>query len=390
MREAVGDRVPQIANGRDATRRLLILSGLVDFVLGVLKVVVGSFAQSHALIADGIHSLSDLATDVMVWVFSQIGSQAPDESHPYGHARFETFGTFLLGGLLLLVAGLLVHDAVMRLIAIEATPVPSWPALVVAIVSIASKEWLYQLTRKLGQRINSRLLMANAWHHRSDAWSSVIVLVGVGGAIAGVPWLEMLAAIGVAIMIAQIGLQLARQSVEELVDTALSDSDVREIRHSIESTEGVKGVHGIRSRKMGQEVLLDIHLQVESNISVSEGHHIGEWATHDLQDRFPEIGDISVHIDAEDDAEVEEREGDQMAPLRQQIRQSLETAWRDIIPTSHIQRLTLHYLNNKVNVDLYLDSAAWQPPGDPRQLKARLIDATADLDWLNRLSVWYD
>ncbi|MEX2327257.1 MAG: cation diffusion facilitator family transporter, partial [Pseudomonadales bacterium] len=219
------------------TQQLLIISGVVDFVLGALKVTVGIVANSHALIADGIHSFTDLVTDVMVWAFNRIGVQAPDEDHPYGHARFETFGTFVLGSLLIIVAGYITYESVTRLMSIATVPIPTWPALMAALISIGAKEWLYQITRRLGERVRSKLLIANAWHHRSDSLSSVIVLIGVGGAMMGILWLEMLAAIGVALMIGHIGFQLAHQSVLELVDTAQSESYVEEIQNTIKGVE---------------------------------------------------------------------------------------------------------------------------------------------------------
>ena len=285
------------------TRNLLIQSGIVDLVLGVLKIVVGWSANSHALIADGIHSFSDLATDIMVWFLNRLGTEAPDEDHPYGHARFETLGALILGTVLILVAVVLVYDSVLRLIDIESIVTPTWPALVAAMISIAAKEWLYQLTRKMGEKIQSNLLLANAWHHRSDALSSIIVLVGVGGAILGIAWLEMVAAMGVAFMIALIGWKLAKESVEELVDTALSENYVADIQETIVKADGVRGVHSLRTRRMGSAVILDIHLQVDPAISVSEGHHIGDWVSQQLESKFQEISDITVHIDAEDDAE---------------------------------------------------------------------------------------
>jgi len=373
------------------SQRLLILSGIIDFGLGALKIFVGFAANSHALIADGIHSLSDLVTDIMVWVFNQIGVQAPDEDHPYGHARFETLGTLLLGMLLIAVAGWLVYDNVKRLMDVTDVKIPTWLALVAALFSIAIKEWLYRITRKLGEQIRSRLLVANAWHHRSDALSSVIVFIGVGGAMLGVVWLEMLAAIGVALMIAQIGWSLSRQSVMELVDTAQSESYVGDVETSINDVDGVRGVHSIRTRRMGPDVLVDVHLQVEPSVSVSEGHHIGEWVSRKLLDDYEEINDVIVHIDAEDDEYIEDREKPYpIAPLRREVRGALLEAWRDKIDPADIRRMTLHYLNNGVNVELFLDRTLVCPEDpDSQILRAELLQLGKDLPWLRRVDLWY-
>ena len=167
---------------RTETRKLLIISGVTDLVLGVLKILAGIFSNSYALLIDGIHSLSDLATDVMVWIFNDIGSTKPDDDHPYGHAKFETFGTLILGLILLIVAIFIVQDTVTRLFTLEQYETPTWPGLLVALISIAGKEWLYQITARLGKKTNSRLLQANAWHHRTDALSSILVFIGIGAA----------------------------------------------------------------------------------------------------------------------------------------------------------------------------------------------------------------
>lgn len=370
------------------TQHLLILSGVVDFSLGVVKLATGVFANSHALIADGVHSLSDLATDIMVWFFNYIGSQEPDEEHPYGHARFETFGALILGATLILVAGVLIYDSIFRLMNIAEVENPSWPALIAAAISIGVKEWLYRITTIRANEINSKLLVANAWHHRSDALSSIIVLVGVGGAILGITWLEMVAAVGVALMIAQIGWNLAKQSMEELVDTALSQEAVHEIEQSVANTEGVRGVHNIRTRKMGPEVMLDIHLQVDSSISVSEGHHIGEWVTKDLLKHFTTLADIVVHIDAEDDELQEEREvAGSLPPLRKDVRQILARCWEDIIEPKDTTKLTLHYLNNGINAELYLPMNKYAAQSDT--LKQELMKKAAGIPWLRGLNIWY-
>lgn len=376
----------------EETNRLLILSGVLDLVLGLLKIIVGFLASSHALIADGVHSLSDLGTDIMVWLFNRVGIQAPDEQHPYGHGRFETLGTFLLGGILILVAGFIVYESVGRLMDISEVDVPTWPALIVAALSIVAKEWLFYLTRRLGEKIRSNLLIANAWHHRSDALSSVIVLIGVAGAMLGILWFEMLAAIGVALMIAQIGWKLLRQSVDELVDTAQSEAYVQEIEKSIVDVEGVRGVHSIRTRRMGPDVLVELHLQVEPGVSVSEGHHIGEWVSKGLLSDYDEINDVIVHIDAEDDELLEPREGiTSIPPLRREIRIALADAWRPLIAAPDIRKLTLHYLNNRVNVELFLDRRLLTEQAEQTSnLASELVELGRDLPWLGKVTVWYD
>lgn len=367
---------------RTKTGNLLILSGIIDLGLGVIKILIGLVAGSYALVIDGIHSLTDLATDIMVWGFNIVGTADPDDDHPYGHARFETFGTLILGCLLLLLAAFLVYSTTTRLLTIETYTTPTWPALLAAVLSIATKEWLYQITYKLGKETRSKLLQANAWHHRTDAISSLMVLIGVGSAMVGIPWLELLAAIGVALMIAMIGWSLAKESVSELVDTALSDAYVDDIKNKIVNVEGVRGVHSIRTRQMGADALVDIHLQVDSSISVSEGHHIGEWVTKSLLDNFTEVSDVIFHIDAEDDELYGDNSLEDLAPLRKEVREALSEAWGSILDDDKITKLNLHYLENKIRIEIFLREK-------DETLLPRLLKATAHLPWLDKITLWY-
>ncbi|MBV1879422.1 MAG: cation diffusion facilitator family transporter [Pseudomonadales bacterium] len=375
-------------NNNQATRKLLITSAAIDFGLGLLKILFGMLSNSYALVIDGIHSLSDLLTDIMVWFFNDIGNQGPDKNHPYGHARYETFGTLLLGSLLIALALFLVYDAAARLLTLDEYTLPGWPALLVVIISIACKEWLYQVTLKQGKATNSRLLQANAWHHRTDSLSSIIVLIGISGAMLGFFWLELLAAIGVSAMIALIGWTLARQSVSELVDTALSDSYVDEIKTHIYKVGGVLGVHNIRTRSMGAGALVDVHLQVSPVISVSEGHQIGEWVIQQLLSNFSEVKDVIVHIDSEDDEDFDPAMAANLAPLRPEVKQHLSAVWEEILPEKDIDKMTLHYLNNQIQVELFLSTANHY--AEPQALRQKLVDAAKHLPWLQQVVLWHE
>ena len=366
------------------TQKLLILSGIVDLALGLIKILVGLFANSYALVVDGIHSLSDLVTDIMVWGFNKVGSQGPDEDHPYGHARFETFGTFFLGVLLVLVAAYIVYESSERMTLLDNYQVPGWPALMAALLSIGAKEWLFRVTIKLGKKHGSRLLQANAWHHRTDSLSSVIVLIGILGAMGGFAWIELLAAIGVAILVAIIGWDLIKNSVSELVDTALSDNYVEAIKASTEDVEGVKRAHSIRTRRMGNAAIVEVHLQVESAISVSEGHHIGEWVSRKLEQQFQEINDVIIHIDPEDDAQEEARELTNLPPLRKTVRAELKDKWSVLLEGQTVIKMDLHYLDSQIEVELFLKK------NSPALIAEDLQQAADDLAWLGKVSVWYE
>ncbi len=336
-----------------AIRRVTVVGAVVNLLLSVAKVIAGLVGHSQALIADGIHSLSDLVTDGMVLYASKHGSKEADEDHPYGHARIETAMTVGLGLVLIAVAIGIAFDATRRLFHPEALLIPSQIALWGALVSILAKEALYRYTLVVARRIRSNLLKANAWHHRSDAASSVVVLVGVGGTMAGLTYLDAIAAVAVAVMIAKVGWDLGWHSLRELVDTGLDPETVEAIRRELEQVDGVCSVHQLRTRRMGSDALVDVHVLVDPKLSVSEGHYISVTAQRRLVDRFDEVSDVLVHIDPEDDEEAAPSIG---LPSRHALLSVLRPRWEAVVDPAAIVQVTLHYLDGRVWVDLYLDS----------------------------------
>jgi len=260
--------------GRE-TRKVAAVSGVVNLLLSLAQILVGLLAHSAALVADGIHSASDLLSDILVWFAARHAAQAPDADHPYGHGRFETAATLGLGILLTLVALGIVLNGFERLFDAD-RPVPGGLALLVAAVGIAAKESLYWYTILVARRLRSEMLRANAWHHRSDAISSVVVLVGVGGAVMGYSYMDAVAAILVGLMVAKIGWNLAWGAMSELVDTALDEAQVAEAKAVIMAVDGVGSVHLLRTRTHGAEASADVHVQVSPHLSVSEGHMISQ------------------------------------------------------------------------------------------------------------------
>ncbi len=374
-------------NEAAAARRVTLVGALVNALNGVVKVFVGLWANSQALIADGIHSFSDLFSDLLVLGASHFGRQRPDRSHPYGHDRYETLATLLLGAILIAVAGALVWDSLGRLLEPDELVVPGAAALLVALASIASKEWIYHWTRRIGRRIGSRLLEANAWHHRTDSLSSVVVFIAVSGALLGFPWLDQLAAALVGLMVARVGIRLIWDSLQELVDTALPAEETRRIRDTALSVSGVRDVHELRTRSMGSRTLLDVHLQVAPELSVSEGHAIGTRVCHALRERFEHISDITFHIDPEDDADEQAAASRPLLPPRPEVLATLDARWRHLPDYRSPAHITLHYLDHRVAVDLFyaredLDVTALEP------LARQLRQATRDLDWLGEVKVW--
>ncbi|TVP59818.1 MAG: cation transporter [Halomonadaceae bacterium] len=372
-----------------AARKVTLVGLVLDVLLGLSKVITGLLYNSHALVADGIHSFSDVASDIMVLVLFRFSREAPDHNHPYGHERFETIGTVIMGSLLIAVAGALAWDSVQRLVGGDLS-VPGWPVLVVALFSLLSKEWIFRYTRRVGRRIRSDLLLANAWHSRSDAFSSGVVMVGAGGAMLGFPWLDGVAAIVIALIVGKIGWSLAWDNVKELVDTAMPEADQARLYQIAESTEGVKQINSVRSRRMGTDFLLDIHLQVDPRISVSEGHQVGIKTTHRILENLPQVREVTFHIDAEDEGPAHDHSLPEL-PLRTEVLEALNYRWRDVIDFDRVKPIRLHYLNAKISVELFLsgDEALRESQPNAESLAQQLRRQASDLHWLGQVRVWY-
>lgn len=355
-------------------RWVTLVGSAIDLTLGVLKIVFGILANSQALIADGVHSLSDLATDFMVLFAAKHGSRDADESHPYGHGRFETLATVALGIALILVAGGIAWDAIERLFNPSELLQPGVWALVIATVSVFSKEWTYHYTMRLAKKLKSSMLRANAWHSRSDAISSIIVVIGVAGTMAGLNYLDSVAAVLVGAMVAKIGWDLAWQSVHELVDTALDPERVEAIRREILSVGGVRELHMLRTRMMGGDALVDVHVLVDPKLSVSEGHYIGEKVRERLISEIEEVSDVMVHVDPEDDEKMKPSLG---LPTRSWVLSQLEQHWQELPIAKKIERISLHYLDGKLDIELCLPASA-QPANETEEAELRTLYRVAD------------
>jgi len=355
-----------------ASRRVTLVSIGVNVLLAAAQMVIGWLGRSQGLVADGIHTLSDIITDAMVLLALKHGAKEADEEHPYGHGRIETAVTVALGALLIAVGIGIAVNAGLRLADLESLQPPSLLTLWVAALTIVSKEGLYRYTVRTARRYRSNLLRANAWHHRSDAISSVIVLAGIGGSIAGLPYLDGLAAVGVAMMIAKIGSELAWNAVKELVDTALEADEVAEIRKVILAIDGVRSLHLLRTRRTGGRALVDVHIMVDGGITVSEGHHIGEKVRETLIDAVDSVTDVMVHIDPEDDELFPPSTG---LPMREEMVERLTRQLRAVPGAEEINRVTLHYLRGKVHVELLLPLAKAGDESYNADLQRRLEEA---------------
>ena len=268
----------------------------VNLVLSVLQVVVGIQAKSQALVADGLHSFSDLVADFVVLFANHHAAKAPDEEHPYGHHRFETAASLMLGLLLLGVGAGMVWSAVVKVQNPAALQQVHVVALWVALTTLVLKELLFRYLLRVAKRVKSSMLVANAWHARSDAASSLVVAIGIAGNLAGYTILDAIAALIVGLMVARTGWQFGWSALHDLMDSAVDTDEVQAIRKTLVDTPGVRGVHDLRTRKMGDMVVVDVHLEVDADLSVEAGHTIAVKAHARVLQRHRVI-DVMTHVD---------------------------------------------------------------------------------------------
>jgi cation diffusion facilitator family transporter len=331
-----------------AAQKSTLVSIGINVLLTTLQVGGGILAHSQALMADGLHSLSDLFSDVLVLYANRHGNQHADAEHPYGHARMETAATFILGIFLAVLGAVLLVTAAMRLQHPAALQAVSSPALAIAIVALAAKEGLFRYMLAVAKRVRSQMLVANAWHARSDAASSLVVVVGVAGNLLGYTFLDLVAAAAVGVMIAHMGGKLALEAMAELIDTGLKAEEVEAIRQTLLSVHGVRGLHELRTRKMADNALVDAHIMVDPKISVSEGHYIAELARQAVLKNH-HVMDVMVHIDPEDDMQAKPNAH---LPNRPALVAHLVRRLGDAALSGN--RVVFHYLDGKVDAEIYL------------------------------------
>lgn len=283
--------------------RVTIIGSVVNAALIVLKFVAGILGRSSALIADAVHSLTDFVTDIIVLVFVKISGKPSDAEHEYGHGKFETMATLIIGvvlaiaGVGLFIGGL---EKVIASLSGEVLPEPTWLALAVAVASIVAKEILFRYTVREGKRVKSDAVIANAWHHRSDAISSLGTAVGIGGAMFfGERWriLDPLAAVLVSVFIIKAGYDIIKPAINELLEASLPKPETDEISALIRSVDGVKDFHHLRTRKIGSEIAIDVHVKMDGSLSLTEAHDIASRVEKSLHDRFGSGSVITIHME---------------------------------------------------------------------------------------------
>jgi cation diffusion facilitator family transporter len=277
-------------------KRSTLVSVAVNLMLTTVQVLVGVLAHSQALVADGIHSLSDLIADFVVLFANQHSRKEADEDHHYGHHRYETAASLVLGALLLSVGAGMLWSAVHKLGDPELIPKVKPVALYVALGALIAKEGLFRYMLAAAERVRSSMLVANAWHARSDAASSLVVSLGIVGNLMGYPLLDPVAALIVGFLVTKMGWEFGWDALNDLMDRSVSEEQINEIKTILGQTPGVQGVHDLRTRKMGDMIMVDAHLEVDGDLSVRQGHDIASSARNSVMSKLPVL-DVMTHLD---------------------------------------------------------------------------------------------
>ncbi len=331
-------------------RRVTIVSVIINGILATIKILVGLLGSSAAVFDDGIHSLSDLLSDALVFAAGYYSSAEPDESHPYGHYRFETVVTVLLSAIIIVIGVCIGYSAAQHLLH-KTYIIPDVYTIWAILLSIVANDGLFRYILKIGNKIDSDMLRANAYHSRSDSLSSFAVLIGLIGSFMGYPFLDSVAAIVVGIFIIKVGMELGWKAIYELTESGVKKEEKQEIENTISVLPGVKQIHQLRTRKLGGKVFLDVHVLIEPDSSASEGHFIAETACVALQNKIKNIEDITVHIDTEDHPECLP---DKILSTRGEIIAAYMPKWNKIIKQDHILHLRIFYLEQQIQIEITL------------------------------------
>ncbi len=372
-------------NRAKISQKVTIVGAIVDFLLAIFKVVVGVIGNSGALIADGIHSFSDLLSDGVVWYAAKHSAEEADEEHPYGHERFETVATLGLAIILAIIGTGIIFDAFDRL-SNPSELSHNTLLLSVAALSIFSKEALYWYTLKVAKTYKSEMLKANAWHHRSDALSSIVVFIGILGSLNGYLYLDGAAAVVVGLMVIYIAWELGTSATKELVDTSIDAQQVEQLRNAIGMISGVNSVHSLRTRKIGHTISADVHVQVDPFLSVSEGHIISVSVERVAKECLEDLHDVTVHIDPEDDETAAPCED---LPERAEALGILNKALFNNQCDGEIKRIQLHYLDGKIHVDFFLPLSCLSSDKSQDEILEKLTEVVRGLPEFGDIKVYF-
>jgi cation diffusion facilitator family transporter len=273
------------------------LSIFLNSLVIIPKFIAGILTGSVALITDGVHSLSDVFTDVVIYIALRFSIKSPDKDHPYGHGKIENLVAVIVGVLLIQVGGFFVYDGIKSFIADEiVSPTSAW-GLYVVIFSILIKEFLFHITKYYGRKIKSDALIANAWHHRSDAFSSVVALIGIGASLLGFKYGDLIASVIIAAILVTIGIQIIVRNGNILIEASVSDDILGNIRNIAINTQGVNDYTHLKMRWVGKKIHGVMNITVDGEISVRDGHKIAHKLKQELTDNIKDLGSIIIHID---------------------------------------------------------------------------------------------
>lgn len=358
------------------------VSVAVNVLLTMVQIAAGFFAHSQSLIADGMHSLSDLVCDFLVLIASYHSKNPADEGHPYGHGRVETAASFVLGAILAGTGGAIMVAAAIKLQNIDNLPRVAPLALWVAGIALVAKEGLFRYMLHVGERLRSPMLIANAWHARSDAASSLVVAIGIGCNLLGFVFADSVAAIVVGFMIVRMGVVFAWDAFQELIDAGLSIEEVDSIRQTLIDTPGVESLHELRTRRMAHRALVDAHILVDPRISVSEGHSIAERARGRVLHSHPAVADVLVHVDPEDD--IDHDSNAQRMPGRENLLIQLAPLLDDL---PEPKRVVFHYIGGKVEAEVYLPHYFFEHGTALAEAEAKVASQLKDNQYFSSVSL---
>ena len=279
-----------------AATKVSVISMATNVILTVAKFAAGVIAHSGAMISDAVHSASDIFSGLIVLIGVRISSRAPDEKHPYGHERFECVAALLLSGILALVGGTIGVNAVKDIIGGRVQEAPGILALVAAVVSIVTKETLFWYTRGYAKKYRSTALHAEAWHQRSDALSSIGALIGIAGARMGVPVMEPVASLIIALFILRVAVRIFRDAIDQMVDHSASEETEAAFRETAMEQPGVQGVELLRTRMFGNRVYVDLEIAADPGLSLAAAHEIAERVHDAIEQTYPDVKHIMVHV----------------------------------------------------------------------------------------------
>lgn len=279
------------------SNKVTMLSIVLNIILAILKMLAGILGNSTAIIADGLHTASDIVTSIGILVGNKISRKPRDKEHQYGHEKAESLVSFTLAAVLILIAIKIGFDGITVLFSLDELQVPTVLPLIMSIVSIVVKEYQYQITIKVAKRINSSSLKADAWHHRSDALSSIAAFIGIGGAILGIKILDPIASVIVAIVVVKVGIDILKSSCNELMDSSINENDIKKINDIVNDYNKVYGIKDIKTRKYGSVAFIDMSIFVDNNESLEEAHEIADDIEKEIINKLNYIKDINIHIE---------------------------------------------------------------------------------------------